>query len=100
MTNKIPEAGAISEGTMRPQDLIPAFLTELELLNPVAAQKIKDNNSGYKTGGDAWWETENPNWMLDELFDALDECAPEGMYFGALECDGACYGFWHVREET
>ena len=34
--------------------------------------------------------------MVDELFDKLDEIAPDGFYFAAHPDDGACYGFWEV----
>jgi hypothetical protein len=32
--------------------------------------------------------------VLDALFDALQEYAPDYAYFGASEDDGAEYGFW------
>ena len=90
--------GSISHGTLRAEDLIPSFMTELEMRNPEVAQKIKDDNLGWETGGEDWWETDGPSWMLEELFDALNDEAPEGLYFGACEGDGSDFGFWQAED--
>lgn len=108
MTN-IPEAGSISSGTMRPQDLIPTFLDALETYWPEKHKELIDPKDGtpavpshvWEDGDDSpWWASDDALYLLNELFDHLDECAPEGMHFGAHEGDAADYGFWHVQEET
>jgi len=94
--------GTVSFGTMKPQDLIPSFLDELERLAPeefnafiqdpaYAASQEADEDS-------EWWESEQANSMLNELFDVLNAQAPEGYFFGAPPSDGADYGFWPVSE--
>lgn len=47
--------------------------------------------------GDYW--TEQASDDLQDLFDILDSIAPEGCYFGALEGDGSCYGFWPCEDD-
>jgi hypothetical protein len=96
--------GTISHGTMRPQDLIPAFLDALSIVNPegyeqyllmpfgpIPSYAMEDDDSD-------WWESEDCVWTLEGLFDALDECADEGYYFGAHPGDGSDYGFWQIEE--
>jgi hypothetical protein len=36
--------------------------------------------------------------LNDEIWDAMNEIAPDGYYFGAHEGDGADYGFWFAEE--
>jgi len=31
--------------------------------------------------------------------DALNEYAPDGYYFGAIEGDGSDFGFWAIEDE-
>jgi len=78
--------GTVSSGTMRPDDLIPEFLYVLELHWPEKAQELVEEYDGS--------EDDDDYWLLDALFDALNEVAPEGFYFGASTGDGADYGFW------
>lgn len=118
MEKAIP-VGSISHGTMRPQDLIPAFsdflsefgteeqeqaiirkysdyaldenygLTPREILEHLATDCVDD---------DELWDSETAHAYLEDLFDALNELAPEGYYFGAHPGDGSDYGFWEVEE--
>ncbi len=90
-------AGAVvSEGTPRTEDLIPKFCAVLAEVEPIRAQKLLDK-----------WETLTPDeladgqdsWLLEDLFDALGGIAPKGTYFSASEGDGACFGFWTIKEE-
>lgn len=99
----------VSSGTCRPEDLIPAFLKVLAEY-PEAHQEFLESSGMLEftqCGGDYWepflnGDTERllelRGFMLDELFDALDEIAPEGCSFGSHEGDGACYGFWPVED--
>lgn len=80
----------ISHGTMRPEDLIPKFLEVLEELNPKVSESAK-----------RWNELaiqEAQSEFLSELFDLLDQEAPEGFYFGSHPGDGSDYGFWQMEE--
>ncbi len=91
--------GTISHGTMRNEDLIPCFLDELTSLDKDAAGKIEIDFPEYESAeeDDEFWE-ETASWMLEALFDALNEHAPAFCYFGALEGDGSDYGFWPMLD--
>jgi len=100
------QAGPISSGTLRPQDLIPVFFQVLEENNPEEAAEIKRDYS-------YWFDHPNPeegyyddlklediaNDLLDELFTALADIAPDNLYFGTAEGDGAEFGFWYCEDE-
>jgi len=89
------EIGTLIHGTMRLGDLIPAFLDELKRLDPTSwifgqwEHEIRDIEN-------EWIERdpENAEYLLEALFDALNEHAPPYCYFGAHEGDGSDYGFW------
>lgn len=43
---------------------------------------------------------EDASYFLNEdIWDAMNDIAPEGCYFGATEGDGCDYGFWESRPE-
>lgn len=98
--------GLVIEGTMRPQDLIPEFLAVLDDLDHERHDAIlrdypKALTTSYMGGSwDEWCDSEDAGYMLEELFDALEEYAPDGCYFGAIEGDGSCYGFWRIDDES
>lgn len=82
--------GSISHGTMRAEDIIPEFASVLKELDTEGkyddliseAQNIEDYNS------------DEADYILEDLSNALDYYAPEGHYFGAHIGDGSDYGFW------
>ena len=47
--------------------------------------------------GDYWQEQASDDTHM--LFDLLDSIAPGCCYFGALEGDGSCYGFWPCEDD-
>jgi len=89
------QIGTVSEATLRPQDLIQAFLWELDWLGEDISQWEREIPEDEDS---EWWDTEEPNWILDELFDALNEHAPELCYFGAHVGDWADFGFWPIDD--
>jgi len=45
-------------------------------------------------------ERDEVSWYLaEDLWNAMDDIAPEGCYFGASEGDGTDYGFWRTSED-
>lgn len=94
--------GSVSSGTMRPEDLIPTFASELQWLTQAGridrtdevskllaeADEIETDEDGY------YYDDKEASNILDALFDALNELAPPYGYFGAFDGDGADYGFW------
>lgn len=91
------DVGSISHGTMRSQDLIPCFLSELALRDQERYEQIEKEFSITIMNED--WETETGAYLLEDLFDALDSAAPDGYYFGASEGDGCDYGFWSYEDD-
>jgi hypothetical protein len=85
--------GCWSEGTLRNEDLAPKFLDLLGDLDPLASSYYR---AEWETAtGDSEWQYD----ILSDLFDRLNDFAPEGYYFGAHEGDGACFGYWQVEED-
>ena len=82
--------GTVSHGTMRNEDLIPAFAYELAQIDTEGAYtSLVTESHGIED-----FDSEQADFVLEDLFDALDALAPPYCYFGANEGDGADYGFW------
>ena len=84
------EIGTVIHGTLRSEDLIPAFADELELLDEQKefVSLVKEANK-FKD----WEDGEECGWLIERLVDALIEFNPEGCYFGPSEGDGSDFGF-------
>lgn len=96
-------AGTISHGTMRHEDLVPAFLPVVKELvkwrRPDGADMIQTARAVREGIRKIEALTlplsdDDAEWVMEWLFDTLDYLAPEGWHFGAHEGDGADYGFW------
>jgi hypothetical protein len=107
MDSKKAEPGSVSHGTMRPQDLIPKFFEELDELDTAKCAEIVGEEPllpichPKHIDWDEWVKhhPEAADYLLEDLFDALGECAPDGHYFGASAGDGCDYGFWPFEVE-
>ena len=92
--------GSISHGTLRPQDLIPAFLDALAVVDPAAHTQFCLSPFGpipaYASEDDDsdWWVSDECQWLMTDLHNALDDASPEGYYFGSHPGDGADFGYW------
>lgn len=100
--------GTVSRATMRNQDLIPCFLEVLEKLDPNGYAGYLDGleDAGYPIAyiesledHDEFWYSSAAWEICYELFDLLEQLAPDGYYFGAHVGDGSDYGFWAIEDE-
>jgi hypothetical protein len=95
------ETGTVSWGTTRYSDLIPKFMLVLETHAPERETAVREEYSDVfqKLGSsdpDSINYTEEGGYCCEALFNALDDIAPEGYSFHALDGDGTDYGFWKV----
>jgi len=99
--------GTIISGTLREEDLVPAFIAALDDLNKGRCAEIRSEYQDVlgvlaASGTDGVVEenlTDGLKWLMEDLEDALDEAAPRGYRFGTNEGDGADFGFWECEEE-
>ena len=101
---------SLSHGTMRTEDLIPYFMDFLQNvkekceITSIVDQIQKEVDSlemvnyvGYS--GPDYKDQETASYILNEdIWDTLNEIAPEFTSFGSSEGNGSDYGFWTSRE--
>ena len=85
------EIGSISTGTLRPEDLLPAFARELERHAPDHAFVHEANATLVYDDGDA-------SELINEIQDELQSYCPPFVVFGAHPGDGADFGYWPDME--
>ena len=97
--------GTVISGSLRSEDLAPAFVDELRALSPERLAQVQGDYPRFfaKSGNVVSERSIVWRWFLasdfvNALMDALNDCAPEGLYFGASEGDGADFGFWMIQE--
>jgi len=94
-TTEVPMAstpfplGSVSSGTLKQPDLVAAFAATLDDLEPRSALAAEAQEYDPEIA-----EPDVGNWLLEELFEALDDLAPPYCYFGAVEGNGSDFGFW------
>jgi hypothetical protein len=99
---------------MRPEDLIPAFISELEdlqnnyIVEPGTEEQAKSRctrttnllaDIESRINGADYYESEECHYDLEALFDQLNEWAGPGLSFGSHEGDGSDYGFWPCYQD-
>ena len=113
--------GTVSQATMRPQDVLPAIMGVLAEYHPTAFNRIQyaivanwDKRASMFPESAAaiyslmctiddhpFWSSEIASYILNEdCWDAMQEIAPEGFYFGSHVGDGCDYGFWANEEDA
>ena len=99
MTRKI-EAGTVIAGTLRNEDLINAFLSEIDYLMAgyLDAQVADTYCEAMDIAYSEKFDSDEASEIVNELIDALNEYAPEDMYFGTQ--DGyvdSDFGWWYAQ---
>jgi hypothetical protein len=96
--NKAVADQTVIHGTLRPEDLVAAFTDEYERIGG-RPDNIKSFRSHLllEEGED---REEELHFDLEDLYELLNELAPEGTSFGAHEGDGSDFGFWTYEEEA
>ena len=107
----------VIHGTLRPEDLVQAFTDEYErlggrpddvalfrshLLLPEGARFRCFSKTRFRGGWDGegyvYSREEELAYDLEDLYELLNELAPEGTSFGSHPGDGSDFGFWTYNE--
>lgn len=111
MILRFVKLGTISHATMRPQDLIPKFITYLSHAyrgKYIGWEEYKKHGYSKENSRLAlrmshvngredhpYWTSDEASWDLNEmLWNAMQCFAPPLCYFGSHPGDGSDYGFW------
>ena len=97
--------GTISHGTLRVEDLLPAFYDALNTHAPESAREhTREFPTPYPDYDDPWWDSEAPSAELEALAERLEEISPPYCYFGTHPGDGSDFGWWisedQIRDEV
>jgi hypothetical protein len=105
------QIGSVSSGTLRSEDLIPAFCDCLDDLKQELALSVQPGDEletvqrcsqidgllsmiEQNQGDEGYYDSEEAQDDLGNLVEWLETFAPPYCYFGAHEGDGADFGFW------
>jgi len=86
----------LSEGTLRPQDLMVAFADFAADTLKCQDKAIYEVYSFLQSNSD---DEEERRYLLDDLINLMEDLAPVGYYFGTAEGDGACFGYFPFDEQ-
>ena len=91
----------VIHGTLRPEDLVEAFTDEYERLGGRPSNvELFRSHLARQNFGPSETKEEALSYDLEDLFELLNELAPEGTSFGSHPGDGSDFGFWTHEEEA
>lgn len=97
----------ISEGTLKTKDLIASIYQFLVDNNLAGEELLEDIRNHFVLEPNAYniyhslshikegMEDSAEFLLNEELYDLMNDIAPDGYYFGSSEGDGACIGFFN-----
>lgn len=113
-TPQTARIGSVSQATLRQEDLIPSFVTEIQFqmgrcneywrdpANEVSRARMQrlceEAEAAFNEDATELLEDVDTGELLSGLIDALETFAPPYCYFGAHPGDGADFGFWPSME--
>ena len=90
--------GSVSYGTLKDEELVDAFASELAALYKYTGTKVpphvKEMLATISQLDEIDYEDGDAGDLVGELMQELEHFAPPFCYFGSLEGDGADFGFW------
>lgn len=88
--------GVVSEGTLRTEDLLGAFLGALDgiRLTRDEWQTVRNVRHAIATADDAHWTSGDADVDLDDITTIMEAHCPDFCLFGAHDGDGALFGVW------
>ena len=86
-----PKVGLVVEGTLRLEDLIQAFSTELETLTTSHAVSGVKSAARRAVGPSS---IEFKQGVIEDLVEALNSYSPDGIWFGVSEQGQDQFGWW------
>jgi hypothetical protein len=93
-----PNIGEVSSGTLRSEDLLDTFSSELRYYTK-RLRLTRDQRKRFHAllnEANALHPICDLGDVVNDLQDALNEIAPPHSYFGSNEGDGASFGFWPI----
>jgi len=81
----------VSEATLNTVDLVESILDFLDSIGYPETMDLREQ---------ALEEEDLTYFLNEDLWDLMNEIAPEGTYFGSHPGDGSLIGFWPYTEEV
>lgn len=91
----------VSDGTLNPFHLLESYFDILHRfhLEPSFKEEAKEILQKYFDGKEDEINMETVSELINDFYDYFNEVIPENFYFGSLEGDGACIGFFPLYQE-